>query len=118
MSFEESKPDCVHCRFMLRTAAGEYRCKQHDLVLHSPISLFCRHLTPPEAAESPLKEWIHDGIDRSSLQSGWLYTWIALADNGDEVTYIPFVRILEYVAWSPGMFWRELRHIRQQSQQE
>jgi hypothetical protein len=40
-----NRPDCIHCRFMLHQGNGEYRCRQHNILLHSPVSIFCKQIS-------------------------------------------------------------------------
>jgi len=68
-------PDCVHCRFMVRQQNGEYRCRQHDMILHSPVRLFCKNLTPPMDSDD-YKQWFEASLELDQLEASVLYTWV------------------------------------------
>lgn len=112
------RPDCVHCRFLLRQSNGEYRCKQHNLILHSPVSLFCKQISLLENQNEDLEAWFKEAIDPDALAFGTLYIWIEthLRDGKKGVALFDSEElglISAYLPWSAGTFWQVLRAIRQ-----
>ena len=112
------RPDCVHCRFLLRQRNGEYRCQQHNLLLHSPISLFCKQISLLENQSPELEAWFDEHIDPDTLDFGTLYIWIETHLRTDKKGVARFDSetiglISAYLTWSAGTFWQVLRMVRQ-----
>ena len=113
-------PDCVHCRFMVRQKSGEYRCRQHEIILHTPVSMFCKNLTQSdENDDEAYQAWFDAALIAPELQANTLYTWVIrntsgtqneTASHADAVAIAP---INTYINWSAGAFWRVLRKVRQ-----
>jgi hypothetical protein len=113
-------PDCVHCRFLLRLQSGEYRCRQHDVTLHTPVSIFCKNLTPMvENGDEAYHAWFDSAVDTAELDANTLYTWVTTNtrsfQNDVEVQVDKEVigTFATYNNWSAGAFWRILREARQ-----
>lgn len=113
-------PDCVHCRFMVRLQSGEYRCRQHEMTLHTPVSIFCKNLTSPtENSDEAYQTWFSSAIDTSELEANTLYTWVTTTTRSiqNEVTVQVDKEVVgtfaAYNTWSAGAFWRVLREVRQ-----
>src|SRR5688572_9889543 len=78
-------PDCVHCRFMVRLQSGEYRCRQHEMTLHTPVSIFCKNLTPiAENNDEIYQAWFASAIDTAELESNTLYTWVTTNTHSNQ----------------------------------
>jgi hypothetical protein len=114
-------PDCVHCRFMVRMPSGVYRCRQHDLILHTPVSIFCKNLTPmAENDDEAYLAWFDSAVDTSELEANTLYTWVTTntrsTQNEIEVQVDKEIvgTLTTYSNWSAGAFWRVLREVRQE----
>jgi len=109
-------PDCVHCRFMVRQQNGEYRCRQHDMILHSPVRLFCKNLAPSIETDD-YQQWF-DKLELDKLDANTLYTWVDTiirdAQGETEIHVDPemIAPMTTYIAWSAGTFWQILRKIR------
>lgn len=112
-------PDCVHCRHMLRQQDGEYRCRQHDMTLHSPVRVYCKNLTPPPIDDDDYVQWFSESVDTTALEANMLYTWVETLtrDNANKVekridaeTVAP---LTSYSTWSAGTFWDVIRNIRE-----
>lgn len=112
-------PDCVHCRFMVRQQNGEYRCRQHDMTLHSPIRVFCKNLTPPISDDDDYRQWFTASVNTNQLSPNVLYTWVETTTRdpqGKVETHIDIESIApltSYLTWSAGTFWQILRKVRQ-----
>lgn len=112
-------PDCVHCRHMARQQDGEYRCRQHDVTLHSPVRVFCKNLTPPSADDDDYAQWFTTSVNTSELEPNMLYTWVETItrDNKSRVeTHIDsetVAPLTSYGTWSAGTFWEVIRNIRE-----
>lgn len=112
-------PDCVHCKFMARQQNGEYRCRQHDTMLHTPIRIFCHHLTPPVEDDDDYRQWFTEALALYDLEPNTLYTWVettTLDQQGMRELHIDaesVATVKSYIAWSAGTFWEVLRRIRQ-----
>ncbi len=117
MQYSGITPDCVHCRFMVRQQNGEYRCKQHDMILHSPVRLFCKNLTPADESDD-YQQWFEASLELEKLEANTLYTWvdtITVNAQGDSVTHVDaeaIAPLTTYISWSAGTFWQVLRKIR------
>lgn len=113
-----SHPDCVHCRFMTREKNGEYRCRQHDMTLHTPVSLFCKMIAAPDDRDADYQQWFADAIDVDTLETNTLYTWVEThTTNKDKTRELHIdaaviAQLTVYMSWSAGMFWQQLRAIR------
>lgn len=112
-------PDCVHCRFMVRQQDGEYRCRQHDMTLHTPIRIFCRQLSPRAEDSEDLQAWFESTLDTNKLQPNSLYTWIETTvrdAQGTQEKHIDtevIATLTSYASWSAGTFWEVLRRVRE-----
>lgn len=112
-------PDCVHCRFMVRQQNGEYRCRQHDMILHSPVRLFCKNLSPSIDGED-YRQWFEASLELDKLEGSTLYTWVDTITRNHQSEAETFVDpeiiapITTYIAWSAGTFWQILRKIRKE----
>ena len=103
-------PDCVHCRFMQGHKHGGYRCRQHDMILHTPVTLFCKMHNPVEQDGGG-----EETIDLESLDANALYIWIEKPgqDEGEAQIEVGVVAtLIDYQAWSAGMFWQRIRELR------
>lgn len=111
-------PDCVHCRYMERQRDGEYRCKQHDMTLHTPVRVFCRQIVP-SADDDAYNQWFDAHINAEELQPNLLYLWVETVTrnaNDTATTHIDnevVAPITSYLTWSAGTFWQVLRRIRE-----
>ncbi|MGJ3239401.1 MAG: hypothetical protein ACFE0Q_11895 [Anaerolineae bacterium] len=118
MAQSTSHPDCVHCRFMVRKKNGEYECRQHAMVLHTPVSLFCKLITPVDDDDSDYQQWFEQAFAETELDPNTLYTWIetTIRDRaGMTTTHIDIASIAPltiYSTWSAGSFWQTLRQLR------
>ncbi len=118
MAKSTSHPDCVHCRFMISHKHGEYRCKQHGMILHSPVSLFCKTISPVEHKDSAYEAWFQETVNVESLDANTLYTRVETpieGDAGDNPVQIDIevvAPLTDYVSWSAGMFWQKIRELR------
>jgi len=116
-------PDCVHCRHMVRQQNGEYRCRQHDMTLHSPVRIFCKNLTPP-AEDDDYQQWFEETIDKDQLEPNMLYTWVETTtrdkdgSTSKQVDGEVIAPLTSYIAWSAGTFWQVLRTIRKNKRDE
>lgn len=123
MSSPGARPDCVHCRFMVRLKNGEYRCRQHDITLHSPVSIFCKHIRPPEE-NAEFQEWVREVLEDEELDNNTLYTWVEtfLYDktSGTQVAVDAeaVAPLTSYVTWSAGVFWQVLRQVRRSRKED
>jgi hypothetical protein len=113
-----NRPDCIHCRFMLRQANGEYRCRQHNIILHSPVSLFCKQISPIEGQDESQQEWFAETIDQNRMNPATLYTWIETHLREGKSSNAQFdseelALITAYMNWAAGTFWQMLRAVRQ-----
>jgi hypothetical protein len=113
-------PDCVHCRFMVRLQSGEYRCRQHEITLQTPVSIFCKNLTPlAENGDESYQAWFNSAVDTAELEANTLYTWVTTNTRSiqNEVDVQVDKEIIgtlaAYSNWSAGAFWRVLREVRQ-----
>ena len=113
-------PDCVHCRFMVRQQSGEYRCRQHEMTLHTPVSIFCKNLTPNDAnADETYQTWFDSAINTVELDSNTLYTWVTTITRSKQneaevqVDSVAIAALNTYMNWSAGVFWQALREVRQ-----
>lgn len=115
-------PDCVHCRFMVRQQNGEYRCRQHDIILHSPVRIFCKNLTPPVDSDD-YKQWFETSIQLDKLDASVLYTWVDtnVKDSQGKQEMLTdwemITPLTTYISWSAGTFWQVLRKIRQEKRE-
>lgn len=113
-----SHPDCVHCRFMVREKNGEYRCRQHDMTLHTPVSLFCKMIASPDDTDADYQQWFQETTKVEHLETNTLYTWVEThiinQDGHRELRIDPatIAQLTVYMSWSAGMFWQQLRAIR------
>jgi len=111
-------PDCVHCRFMVRQQNGEYRCRQHNMTLHSPVRIFCKQITPPTTDRDDYELWFESTINVDQLAPNTLYTWVEITTRdkrGRVETHIDnevVAPLTSYITWSAGTFWQVLRGIR------
>lgn len=114
-----TRPDCVHCRFMVRLQNGEYRCRQHNVTLHSPVRLFCKQIEPPTPDDDDYRLWFEQTFDTNTLEPNVLYTWVetitrdqqgSLETQSDTEVIAPFT---SYTTWSAGTFWQVIRTVRQ-----
>jgi|GEM_PF-6179709 len=118
MAKSTSHPDCVHCRFMVRHSNGEYRCRQHNMVLHTPVSLFCKMITLAAEKDADYRSWFSDAINTDSLDPNTLYTWVETPTRNkvgeQEVQIDPeaIAALTTYITWSAGSFWQILRKMR------
>jgi hypothetical protein len=113
-----NRPDCVHCRFMLRQAGGEYRCRQHNIILHSPVSLFCKQISPIETPDDAERRLFEENIDPTRMSATTLYTWIEthLREGKSSITQFDSEElgtITAYGSWAAGTFWQMIRAVRQ-----
>jgi hypothetical protein len=113
-----NRPDCVHCRFLLRHDNGEYRCRQHNIILHSPISIFCKQISLLEGQNEAEQAWFKESIDPKRLNAATLYTWIETHIREGKKSIAKFDNeelglLTAYITWSAGTFWAVLRSIRQ-----
>jgi hypothetical protein len=113
-----NRPDCIHCRFMLRQANGEYRCRQHNILLHTPISIFCKQISLIEGQDETEQAWFDSYIEPQHLAGAMLYTWIETHLRDGKTSLAQFDSeelglISTYISWSAGTFWQVLRAIRQ-----
>ena len=85
-----TRPDCVHCRFMVHQSNGEYRCNQYNMTLHSPVKVFCKQISPPTPDSDDYRQWFEDTLDTNTLEPKTLYTWvdtITLDQQGKQETH-------------------------------
>jgi hypothetical protein len=61
---------------MVRLQSGEYRCRQHDITLHTPVSLLCKNLASQREDDKTYLEWFVQAIDTNKLDANTLYTWV------------------------------------------
>ena len=115
-----TKPDCVHCQYMLHQKNGEYRCRQHDTMLHTPILIFCNRLEPPtEMGNEDYEDWFADALAQQDLDANTLYTWVETTtrdQQGASEIHIDaeiIAPIKSYTAWSARTFWQVLRNVRE-----
>jgi hypothetical protein len=66
-------PDCVHCRFVVRLQSGEYRCRQHDITLHTPVSLLCKNLSPLHENDETYLDWFKQTLNTDKFENNTLY---------------------------------------------
>lgn len=109
-----SHPDCVHCRFMVRNPTGEYHCRQHNIKLHTPVSLFCKHIEPAFKQDDDYQQWFTTNLDINTLEINMLYTWVEtlVIQQSQRQTLIDLDTIAPvtvYSRWSAGTFWETLR---------
>src|SRR5689334_8372016 len=102
-----NRPDCVHCRFMQRQSSGEYRCRQHNIILHSPVSIYCKQISLIEGQEEAEKAWFDETIDPNSMHNATLYTWIETHIREGKNSYAQFDSeelgtITAYGTWAAG----------------
>jgi hypothetical protein len=110
-------PDCVHCRFVVRLQSGEYRCRQHDITLHTPVSLLCKNLSPLHEDDEIYLDWFKQTLDTDTLENNTLYTWVTTTvkkqDTAELLVDVETVAtITTYLNWSAGIFWQVLRDVR------
>jgi len=111
-------PDCVHCRFMIRQQDGEYRCRQHEITLHTPIRIFCKSIAPPIDKVQAYAMWFEESINRQQLEPNVLYTWIATTlrnaqgEREVRVDHEQVALLTIYMLWSAGTFWQMMRRLR------
>jgi hypothetical protein len=102
---------------MVRQHDGEYRCKQHDITLYTPVRLFCRQITPP-VDDDAYQQWFDDTIDRDDLAPNTLYAWVQTttidADNTPQkhIDHDVIAPLTAYLTWPAGTFWRVMRDVR------
>ena len=119
----ETLPDCVHCRFMVRHHDGSYRCKQHDITLYTPVRLFCRQITPPLDADA-YQQWFDETIDRDDLAPNTLYvrvqttTFDASGRPRQHMDREVIAPLTAYLTWSAGTFWQVMREVRDQRREQ
>lgn len=113
-----SHPDCVHCRFMVHHKNGEYRCHQHNMTLHTPVSLFCKMITVLNKDDVAYRHWFKNKLNPADFNGKMLYTWIEtpiITKNGQphvEIDSEPIAPLSLYRHWSAGSFWQVLRELR------
>lgn len=118
MAKSSSQPDCVHCRFVERHANGEYRCRQYNIVLHTPVSLFCKMIEPASKRDSDYTAWFYQRLDFDALEKNILYTWVETliynqqGENTIQVDAETVAPVTAFTAWSAGAFWKVLRSVR------
>ncbi|MEO1286810.1 MAG: hypothetical protein AAFV93_03510 [Chloroflexota bacterium] len=119
MAQSTSHPDCVHCKFMVRHKNGEYRCRQHDVILHTPVSIFCNLITPPEEKDADYEQWFTQAMNAEKLDHNTLYTWVETPTRDKigvkevQIDAEVIATITSYLAWSAGTFWQVIRTLRQ-----
>lgn len=113
-----SRPDCVHCCFMVRHKSGEYRCYQHNISLYTPISLFCNMLAQDDQADEAYHHWFERNLNLGMFKSNMLYTWVetsisdAQGQQQLEIDAEAIVPITSYRLWTAGLFWEYIRKLR------
>lgn len=118
-----NRPDCVHCRFMLRQASGEYRCKQHNIILHTPVSLYCKQIGLPDNQNEETQAWFSEYIESHRLNANTLYVWVEthLREGKKSIAVFDGVQlatISAYLTWSAGVFWQVMRSVRQEQREK
>jgi hypothetical protein len=104
---------------MLRQPNGEYRCRQHNIILHTPVSVYCKHIRLLENQDEEAQLWFEQYIEASDLAADTLYTWIEthLREGGKNkqarFDSLELTQIAIYLNWSAGQFWQSLRLLRQ-----
>lgn len=112
-----SHPDCVHCRFMVRHKTGEYYCRQHNIRLHTPVSIFCKNIEPAVTQDADYQQWFTTNLNTNLLEHNMLYTWVEtlVIQHKKRKTLIDISTIAPvttYSQWSAGTFWETLRTVR------
>ena len=118
MSAFDTRPDCVHCRFMIRQKDGEYRCRHHDVTLHTPVQMFCKQIEPLQPEDDDYRLWFEQSMQVDSLENNVLYTWVSITTSNSESqrethTHHDLVApFAAYITWSAGTFWQIIRKLR------
>jgi hypothetical protein len=103
---------------MLRQPDGAYRCRQHDVVLLSPVRVFCKNLMPHPADDPTHAQWVASAINTDELEQNMLYTWVqtTIRDDQDDIHIHldceAIAPLTSYMTWSAGTFWEVMRRIR------
>jgi hypothetical protein len=108
---------------MVRQHDGEYRCKQHDMTLYTPVRLFCRQITPP-SDEDAYQQWFDDTINPDELAPNTLYAWVhttTFDPSGTARQHIDrevIAPLTSYLTWSAGTFWGVMRDVREHRREQ
>jgi hypothetical protein len=87
------------------------------MILHSPVRLFCKNLTPLVETDD-YTQWFEASLELDRLEANTLYTWvdtITVNGQGEAVTRVDaetIASLTTYISWSAGTFWQVLRRIR------
>jgi len=102
---------------MVRQKNSEYQCRQHNITLHTPVSLFCKFIEPAVKKDADYQQWFDENLALDTLKHNLLYTWVEtlLQQEAKSVTIVDaesIAPLTAYMTWSAGTFWQVLREIR------
>lgn len=105
------KPDCVHCRHMARQANSTYRCNFHQIILHTPVRVFCKDIDYAQH-----EDWFDEPTDPKTLRPNMLYIWLEKRTQVGGETQIDLslrelISVQTYTTWAADTFWRTVRNM-------
>jgi len=94
---------------MKRQDNGTYRCNHHEIILHTPVRVFCRQIDYNE-------DWFAVDADPDTLRPEMLYIWLEKRpDPNDpsiiETTQHELAPVHTYSVWAADTFWRAVREL-------